>query len=532
MNLLRFMFAVSFVVGFFSHALAEDWRMFGRDGTRNGVSPEKNPPLFWEWGRLERGKLVVGKNVKWGVEFGLCTNGDPVVADGLVWVGTSRYRSGDDGDADGSLLACMRASDGKVLYEYFTPRLANKLHDWDMNSLGNSPVVDGDRVWFLTNRAEVVCLDIEPLKRGTGEPRVLWKLDMYRDLHVRGFGTDAVDIKRGSIAAYRDWIYVQTGESAVRPRTDPQPGSAPSLICLEKATGRLVWKDDLPKSAILDMQPSSPLVAEIDGRAQVIVGQGDGWLRSFDPASGKVLWKFDMNRKTAIWDYGLGDSDRNYIFATPVLYDGRIYLGNGRGLEHGSRRGRLCCIDPMKSGDISAELAVDAKGRELPHRPTQAVDAKRGEKAVANPNSGLVWEYTGFVGKVEDLMYGMNANVAVADGLVIAPDTFGFLRCLDAKSGKLHWTYDIEGAVCGSPLVVDGYVYIADEEGRVSIFKLSADLAIAAPNGKPLAQMDVSQSTYCAPVFANGTLYVATRSRLLAIEEAKPPVGKPDSGEN
>jgi outer membrane protein assembly factor BamB len=90
---------------------------------------------------------------------------------------------------------------------------------------------------------------------------------------------------------------------------------------------------------------------------------------------------------------------------------------------------------------------------------------------------------------------------------------------LDAKSGKLHWTYDIQATLCASPLVVDGYVYVADEDARVSIFKLSPDLNVAAPAGKPLAQMSVSQSTYCAPVFANGTLYVATRTRMLAIEK-------------
>ncbi|HUG69565.1 MAG TPA: hypothetical protein VMM76_17570 [Pirellulaceae bacterium] len=82
--------------------------------------------------------------------------------------------------------------------------------------------------------------------------------------------------------------------------------------------------------------------------------------------------------------------------AAPVFHDGRVYIASGQTPEHGEGPGRLVCIDPSKNGDISSELAVDAEGDPLPHRRIQAVDPAQGERVIANPNSGLVWDYTKF----------------------------------------------------------------------------------------------------------------------------------------
>lgn len=61
--------------------------MFGRDRTRNAVSPEKNPPTWWQPEvRDEKGKLLKpSKNIRWSVPLGQTSYGDPVVVDGMVW---------------------------------------------------------------------------------------------------------------------------------------------------------------------------------------------------------------------------------------------------------------------------------------------------------------------------------------------------------------------------------------------------------------------------------------------------------------
>ena len=67
---------------------------------------------------------------------------------------------------------------------------------------------------------------------------------------------------------------------------------------------------------------SRPLVAHIAGRDQVIVPRGDGWLRSYDPPTGELLWEFDINPKQSEFvarETNSHRSDRNYFLAPPVL---------------------------------------------------------------------------------------------------------------------------------------------------------------------------------------------------------------------
>ena len=106
--------------------------------------------------------------------------------------------------------------------------------------------------------------------------------------------------------------------------------------------------------------------------------------------------------------------------------------------------------------------------------------------------------------------------VEVADGLVYIADFSGFLHCLDVKTGKPFWVHDMFAAIWGSPLVVDGKVYLGDEDGDVAILQ-------ATREKKVIAEINMGSSVYCTPVPANGTLFVANRNQLYAIAETKKP---------
>ena len=71
----------------------------------------------------------------------------------------------------------------------------------------------------------------------------------------------------------------------------------------------------------------------------------------------------------------------------------------------------------------------------------------------------------------------------------------------------------------GSPLLVDGKVYIGDEDGDVCIFKLSKEMDL-------VAEINMGNSVYSTPIVANETLYIANRSHLFAIREGAEPVQK------
>src|SRR5205809_1022831 len=60
---------------------AKDWPMLGRDRTRNPVSPEKGAPVDWD--------AKTGRNIKWKAQLGSVTVSEPVLAGGLIWIGTN-----------------------------------------------------------------------------------------------------------------------------------------------------------------------------------------------------------------------------------------------------------------------------------------------------------------------------------------------------------------------------------------------------------------------------------------------------------
>jgi outer membrane protein assembly factor BamB len=233
----------------------------------------------------------------------------------------------------------------------------------------------------------------------------------------------------------------------------------------------VVWQDASPGKNILHGQWSNPSYGNIGGRAQVIFPGGDGRLYSFEPRSGRLLWKFDGNPSGAVWRLG-GTGDKNNILATPVIHGNRIYFGMGQDPEHGDGPGRFYVLAPEQE-------------REL-------------------PESAVVWQRTG------EQFYRTLSTAAVAQDLVYIADLSGYLYCLDAGSGELYWTHDTLAAVWGSPYVVDGKVILGDEEGDVVVLRASKDKQL-------LHEVAMGSSIYSTPVASNETLYIATRSRLFAI---------------
>ena len=170
---------------------------------------------------------------------------------------------------------------------------------------------------------------------------------------------------------------------------------------------------------------------------------------------------------------------------------------------------------------------MDADGKPIPHKRVAAVNPDAGEKVIPNPNSGLIWDFTKRSENFEDAMYRSISNVTIHDNLVIAACAAGFVHCLDAKTGEKYWTHEMWGGIWGSPLIVDGLVYVGDEDGDVEILRLSShpDVAMKKVDGEyqPIAKIYMGGSVYSSPIFANNALYIATRNSLHAIETKQTP---------
>jgi outer membrane protein assembly factor BamB len=416
------------------------------------------------------------------------------------------------------------------------------VHDWPLQGICSAPLVEGDRLWFVTSRGEVRCLDTEGFHDGENdgpytaeefeadqEADVVWVYDMMAEM-----GVSQHNMASCSVTDAGDVLLVCTSNGVDVEHNYIPAADAPSFFAMDKNDKQILWTDASPGLNILHGQWSSPAYAVLGGVPQVIFGGGDGWVYSFDPhgdgnGNAKLLWKFDANPKTSLYSLG-SRATRNHIIATPVIHDGLVYVGVGEDPEHGEGVGHLWCIDPTKRGDVSPELAFNSADPSTPIAPKrlQSVVEEEGDFARPNPNSAVVWHFSEFDrngdGKVdfEETMHRTVGTVAIKDDILYIADFSGLFHCLDAKTGKIHWTYDMLAAAWGSPLIVDGKVYIGDEDGDIAIFRHSADpnVAMRDDGGEMVpyyGEINMGNSVYSTPIVAGNVLFIANRTHLFAI---------------
>lgn len=516
----------------------ESWLQWGGSSERNNVSGAKDLATEWNVGEFDattgQWQRESAKHIKWVARLGSESYGSPVIAAGKAFCATNNgagYLKRYPASVDLGCLLAFRQDNGQFLWQFSSEKLkAGRDIDWPQQGICCTPLIEGDRLWTVTNRGEVVCLDTEGFDDHqndgptTNEPSddrheadVIWRFNMMRQL-----GSVQHNMCSCSVTAAGNLLLVGTSNGVDGAHETLPAPKAPSFIALDKRTGKLLWADDSPGKNILHGQWGSPAVAVLGGVTQAIFPGGDGWLYSFlaeATADGKpkLLWRFDCNPKATTWEGG-GQGDRNELIATPVIWDGRVYIATGQDPEAGEGQADLWCIDPTRRGDVSAEIVVDRQGKPAPRRRLQAVDKEVGEEVRPNPNSAALWHYRGYDangdGKLDfkEAMHRTLGMVAIKDGILVVGDFSGLVHCLDAKTGRVHWTYDMLAAVWGSPLIADGKIYLGDEDGDVAVFECS-------PQQKLLAENSMGNSVYSSPVAIGRVLYISTRSHLVAIEK-------------
>jgi outer membrane protein assembly factor BamB len=454
---LRLLFASGVVVLVIAMLRASDpgtgdWPMWGGTPDRNMVSNMKDPPTTWD--------VATKKNVKWVAALGSQTYGNPTVAEGMVFVGTNNEAMRNPKEpGDRGVLKAFRASDGEFLWQNTSEKLpAGRVNDWPYQGVCSSPLVENGTLYYVTNRCEIVSLNPKNYKEG--KPEIHWKFDMMEEV-----GSQPHNMSNSSPVSFGDLIYVSTSNGQDESHVHVPSPRAPSIIALNKKTGKLAWEDNSVGEKILHGQWSSPAVGKIAGVDQVVIGQGDGWVRGYEAVSGKKLWEFDLNPKDSVWP-----KTRNEVISTPVIYDNVVYIANGQDPEHGEGPGHLYAIDASKRGDIT--------------------------------KTGQIWHY--------DKIRRSISTGAIHDGVLYYADFSGFLHALDVKTGKPYWVHDLLAAIWSSPIVIGGNVYQGDEDGDIVVLK-------AGREKKVIAEMNMGSSVYCTPVPANGMLFIANRNQLFGV---------------
>ena len=376
-----------------------DWPTWFGWHKRNNTPRGENIPTEWD--------VEAGDNVRWKAQLGSQTYGNATVANGQIYIGTNNgagYVKRFPANVDLGCLICFDEKTGKFLWQHSSRKLPQgRVVDWPLQGICCSPYVDGERLWYVTSRGEVVCLDAQGFHDGendgpfTTEPwtttedaDVIWRLDMMSAL-----GTHQHNMCSCSVLCVGDILLVNTSNGVDAGHINIPAPNAPSFLGLDRNTGKVLWSDKSPGTNILHGQWSSPTYAELGGQPQALFTGGDGWIYSFDPAGdgqgkSKLLWKFDCNPKPSKYILG-GRGTRNELIATPVVYKDLVYIAVGQDPEHGEGEGHLWCLDPAKKldgSDVSPTLAVDAQGQPLPVRRLQAIDPERRREGDPQPEFG------------------------------------------------------------------------------------------------------------------------------------------------
>ena len=456
----------------------------------------------------------------WEISLGSHQYTVPIVDNGQLFIGIDD-RSIEHPAVErtgGGLLMRLDPATGGMIWQLAVPRYMEgtkapfHFNHWKCG-ICSQPAIDGKRLYIVGSRGEILCVDRNGQADGNDEPFVdeaaymgitdasyklgpkdgdiIWKYDLIEEL-----GVVPHDVCGSSPVLHGRYLYTSTSNGVDDKHAAPANPLAPTLIALDKMTGRLVAVDgELIGKRMFHGHWSSPVVTDAGGRDMIIFGAGDGILYAFEPVDPqavsaepitlKKIWQYDCNpadyrfRDGKPIDYGRwnrkstdGPSEIN---ATPVVYNGRIYVAIGQSPVHGPGIGCLSCVDAATGQKIWDSRQV---GRSL-------------------------------------------STVAIEDGLLYTADYNGYLYCFDADSGRLYWKHELDGGTwSASPVVIDDKFYISNEKNVLWVLKHGREKEVIARSR--------TRTPAITPVVHDGTLLFPTQRKLFAIRLNDPdaPLGK------
>ncbi len=490
----------------FTLAVAADQPQWGEKFTRNMVSQETGLPTSFD--------IQTGKNIKWSASLGNQNYATPTISNGRVLIGANNQPPRDSRHTgDRGVLLCLDEKDGSMLWQLVVPRVdrGDNWLDWPRVGLPSPPTIEGDRVYTLTNRFEVVCLDLNgqandndgpyldegkhmvpdgqpPMNVAKSDADIIWLFDMPAEA-----GTYPHDAAHASILIDGPYLYVNTCNGVDNTHKVIRKPDAPSLIVLDKQTGKLIAKDNEHIGLrTFHSNWSSPSLGVINGKKLIFFGGGDAVCYAFEALDPnmtatndvqllKRVWKFDCDPRPAEedvhGDYGNTQDGPSSIVSLPVFYDNKIYVTFGGDVLQDRRTKNfswLACIDAAKTGDITT--------------------------------SGQIWKV--------DLKGRCCSTPSIYNGMLFIADCAGEVRCLNVQNGNNYWTHQTTGDIWGSTLVADGKVYVGNRRGDFFVFEASKEKKLI----NTISMRSLITST---PTAANGVLYVTTLQTLYAIGDKK-----------
>ncbi len=386
-----------------AHGAGGDWPQW-RGPDRTDVSTEKGLLKKWPDG---------GPNQVWLFkDAGLGYSGYSIVGGKLFTMG---IRNG------GEELIAVDATKGTELW---SARMGEMLkNQWGDGPRG-TPTVDGDHVYALSGRGDLICAKV-------ADGKIVWQKTM------REFGGKTPGW------GYTESVLVDGDKVVCTPG-----GDNGTIIALDKKTGETIWQSKDFKD---EAQYASIIAAEPHGSRQYIQ-LTKKHVVGVDAENGKLLWSVDFPGETA-------------VIPTPIFHDGQIYVTAG-----------------YKVGCLSFRLGKDNSVTELYSNKVMVnhhggVILVNGYLYGHSDSSGWVCQdfKTGEQVWAEKEALGKGA-VAYADGMLYClAENDGTLALVEAspKGWKEHSRFKLDpqttqrssrGKVWTHPVVVGGKLYLRDQE--------------------------------------------------------------------
>jgi outer membrane protein assembly factor BamB len=225
------------------------------------------------------------------------------------------------------------------------------------------------------------------------------------------------------------------------------------IAALEAPTGREIWR----KKRDERISWTTPLVIEGGGRLQVIT-VAEKWIKSYDITNGDEIWQIEGVRYNNI--------------STPVAADGIVYVGSG-----------------LQEGWIKAIRLDGAKGN-------------------ITGTSSVLWTFEKFYPYVP-------SPFIMGELLYFTKDRVGFLTCLDAATGKVHYQNSrLEGIrhIFASPSGVKDRIYFLGQNGVTIVIRHGPEFQVLAKNTLD-DEFDASPVIVCDEIYLRGDHYLYRISR-------------------
>jgi outer membrane protein assembly factor BamB len=277
----------------------------------------------------------------------------------------------------------------------------------------------------------------------------LWTQDLgpFRSQH--GNGTSPV--------VYDGRVYVHYDQDRFDFKTRKEiPGAeyADVVLAFDGKTGRPLWRRERKAHYV---SYSAAMMRETAGGKELIVMSTAG-VTAYDPASGSVNWNWE-------WPWEEGEEKFRTV-ACPVFWNDVVYLHGGNGAGNGR-------VTAVRAGGPGTE-------------PKLLWDMRKGN-----------FSY-------------VPALIEAGDHLFTVYDKTGLAGCYEAATGKAVWTHSFGGSYKSSPVLINGNIYLINEDGVVHVYP-------AATTYKQLARNPLGETVRASPAVADGRLYIRGAAHLFCI---------------